>query len=109
MYVTYIQYTTEPVTIGVKEEESIFNYFNVYPNPSRDVVNISFNSEKTNAGVLLITDNLGREVYSQNLVITQGKQKLQLSQNDLGLASGFFYFLNLSTPEGTQNAKIIFE
>ncbi len=108
MYVTYIQYTTEPVTIGVKEEQSIFNYFNVFPNPSRDVVNISFNSEKANAGVLRITDNLGREVYTQNLVITQGKQKLQLSKNDLGLASGF-YSLNLSTPDGTQNAKIIFE
>jgi hypothetical protein len=108
MYVTYIQHTLEPVTIGVKEQESIFNYFNAYPNPSRDVINLSFNSEKANSGVLCLTDNLGRDVYTENLVITQGKQKLQLSKNDLGLASGF-YSLNLSTPDGTQNAKIIFE
>jgi hypothetical protein len=108
MYVTYIQYTTEPVTIGVKEEENIFNYFNVYPNPSRDIINLSFKSENATQGIVRLVDYLGREVYSQNISITQGKQKLQLSRQAMGLSAGF-YSLSLSTPEGTQNAKLIFE
>lgn len=108
MYVTYIQYTTEPVTIGVKEENSPFNYFNVYPNPSHDIINLSFNSENNTQGILRLVDCLGREVYAQNIAITQGKQKLQLSQHALGLSAGF-YSVNLSMPNGTQNAKIVFE
>jgi hypothetical protein len=108
MYVSYIQYTTEPITISVKEEESPFNYFNVYPNPSRDIINLSFNSENATQGIVRLVDYLGREVYSQNISITQGKQKLQLSQQALGLSSGF-YSLSLSNPEGTQNAKLVFE
>ncbi len=77
-------------------------------NPSGDVVNLSFNSENTTQGILRLVDCLGREVYSQNIAITQGKQKLQLSQHALGLSEGF-YSVNLSMPNGTQNAKIVFE
>lgn len=108
MYVTYIQHTLEPVTIGVKEEESPFTYFNIYPNPARDVVNLSFNSEISSSGTLVLTDYLGRVVYSKDIPIIQGKQKLQLSQSNLGLSSGF-YSLNFSTPDGVQCAKLIFE
>ncbi|MCG3166164.1 MAG: hypothetical protein POELPBGB_01940 [Bacteroidia bacterium] len=108
MYVTYIQHTLEPVTIGVKEENSPFSYFNVYPNPSRDVVNLSFNSEQATEGILRLTDNLGREVYTQTVSVTQGKQKLQLSQQSLGLTSGF-YSLNLATPLGVYTTKLVFQ
>lgn len=108
MYVTYMQYTTEPVTIGVKEENSPFNYFNVYPNPSGDVVNLSFNSEKPEQGFIRLFDNLGREVYYKSVSITQGKQKLQLSKSALNLSAGF-YTLSVSTGAGVETAKIVFE
>lgn len=108
MYVTYIQYTNEPVTIGVKEEHNPFNYFNVYPNPSRDVVNLSFNSDKAEQGFIRLFDNLGREVYSKQVSITSGKQKMQLSQSALNLGAGF-YTLSVSTAAGVKIAKIIFE
>ncbi len=108
MYVTYMQYTTEPVTIGVKEENSPFNYFNLYPNPSGDVVNLSFNSEKPEQGFIRLFDNLGREVYSKSVSITQGKQKLQLSKSSLNLTAGF-YTLSVSTGAGVETAKIVFE
>ncbi len=108
MFVSYIQYTTEPVTIGVKEEESVFNYFNVYPNPSRDIINLSFNCDNSSEGTILLLDMMGREVYSKNISITEGKQKLQLSQSALGLTPGF-YSMTISTNSGNQTAKIIFE
>ena len=108
MYVTYMQYTTEPITIGVKEENSVFNYFNVYPNPTHDIVNLSFNSDKPEQGILRLFDNLGREVYNRTLSINQGKQKLQLSQSSMNLAPGF-YTLSVSTSTGVETAKIIFE
>lgn len=108
MFVTYIQHTLEPVTIGIKEPQNIFTYFNTYPNPSRDILNVSFNSEKTAQGIISLTDYSGRTIYSDNISITGGKQKLQLSKQALGLASGF-YILRLVTSEGMKNAKIIFE
>ncbi len=108
MFVTYIQYTNEPVTPGIKEEQSPFNYFSVYPNPARDGINLSFNSDKADQGFLRLFDNLGREVYAKNISITEGKQKLHFSQSGLSLSSGF-YTLSFSTSSGVETAKIIFE
>ena len=108
MFVSYIQYTREPVTISIKEESAIFNYLNVYPNPSRDVINLSFNCDNSSEGTILLLDMMGREVYSKNISITEGKQKLQLSQSALGLTPGF-YSMTISTNSGNQTAKIIFE
>lgn len=107
MYVTYIQYTTQPVTIGIEEEGGIFNYFNVYPNPSNDVVNLSWNSDESSSGTLSLHDITGRQVYAENISIKTGNQKVVLSKERLMLGSGI-YVLSISTENGTRTTKIIF-
>lgn len=92
---------------GIENHKDDFK-ISIGPNPAHDVITLSFDSENAFAGSLRLIDILGREVYSKNISINQGNQRLQLSQSMLNLARGL-YVLSVSTPVGVETAKIIFE
>jgi len=72
-------------------------YFNIYPNPVSDVLNIRSSTELTTVAIYNITGQLER------MVRVQGKEAtINLSD----LCSGV-YFIRINTAEGVRNSRII--
>ena len=71
-------------TVGENEEISQ-NFFNVYPNPANEYLNISFNSAAFKLQQITLYDGLGNTVYQT----TSNKNNLQLdlSSYQIGRAS----------------------
>jgi hypothetical protein len=53
----------EVTSSNIKTKET----FNIYPNPSKDLVNINLASTKINAGKIVLTNILGQEIYSEEI------------------------------------------
>ncbi|MCX6180786.1 MAG: T9SS type A sorting domain-containing protein [Bacteroidetes bacterium] len=75
------------------------NTLNVYPNPTNDVMNVTFDA--TSKSTITLTDLFGRVVYSAS--INEGTQKIAI--NSSNFATGM-YVLNLTTSEGTVSQKV---
>lgn len=79
------------------------NSFNIWPNPARNLINISFdNPAQTNASII-IYDLLGQIVYTQKLA-SSNNTSIQITTNILPTGS---YWIQLSTPSTTLNQTII--
>jgi hypothetical protein len=79
---------------------------NVYPNPSRDVFNISFNSDKLQSISIRVVNVIGEEIYNEELTDFDGRytHELDMSMNSKGV-----YFLEISSEKGTLNSKMILQ
>ena len=88
------------------EQNTIINDLDVYPNPSRDVFNISFNTEKKQDITLRIRNIVGEEVYKEDLKQHDGAYKKVISLKDYPKA---IYFLEIKTKKGTINKKLILQ
>lgn len=83
------------------EEEALGNTnFRVYPNPVKDMLNISIPNSNNN--ILEIYSILGKRVYKQSV---KGLDKLQINVNNF---SKGIYFIRLNGPE-VLNVKVLFE
>jgi len=84
----------EVTSSNIKTKET----FNIFPNPSKDILNINLASTKINAGKIVLTNILGQEIYSEEIknspsnIIT-----LSVNNFDAGL-----YFVSLF-----ENNKVI--
>jgi hypothetical protein len=77
------------------------NDFNIYPNPSKDVVNIHLNSSNISAGKIVITNVLGQEIYKEEVKGNISNSiKFNVSNLDAGL-----YFVSLYENNKIQNTK----
>lgn len=65
--------------------------FTVYPNPTKDVVTISLNSNTGNAANVMINDVTGKTVLTKTAIINSGNINLPVSQLNSGI-----YFITLS-------------
>jgi hypothetical protein len=76
----------------------------LYPNPSRDIFNISFNSETLQDLNIRIINTLGSEVYRENKqqFIGEYTKQISLTNYDKGI-----YFLEIETNDGVINKKLI--
>ncbi len=52
--------------------------FNIFPNPSSDHLNISFDGLISGNGILSISDMTGREIQTENISISKGKNSFSL-------------------------------
>lgn len=89
--------------IGV-EENSVLNYFELYPNPANDRVLIKFNELPTKKGVLKMYDVSGRIVWSKEM----GKNEKELEVDLSALAKGV-YSVHLSEERGRLVRKLVKE
>ena len=82
------------------------NNLAIYPNPSRDVFNISFTSEDIQNLKVRIMNVIGEELISDNLeqFIGEYTKQINLSENAKGI-----YFLEIETNEGVINKKLILQ
>jgi hypothetical protein len=78
----------------------------IYPNPSRDVFNISFNSETLQDLRIRILNVAGAEIYLENKeeFIGEYTKQISLTNYDKGI-----YFLEIETNDGVINKKLILQ
>ncbi|MDB4126927.1 T9SS type A sorting domain-containing protein, partial [Flavobacteriales bacterium] len=78
----------------------------IYPNPSRDIFNVSFTSVYKQDLKVRILNIIGEELINENLVqfIGEYTKQINLSDNAKGI-----YFLEIETNDGVVNKKLILQ
>jgi hypothetical protein len=96
---------TQPTTIKLSAESLIEN-LEIYPNPSRDIFNVSFTSVDKQDLRVRILNLIGEELVSENLeqFIGEYTKPINLSDNAKGI-----YFLEIETNDGVINKKLILQ
>jgi hypothetical protein len=91
--------------LKVEGGTSIAN-LDVYPNPSRDVFNISFTSESIQDLKLRVLNVIGEELIAEELqqFIGEYTKQINLEDNAKGI-----YFLEIETNDGIINKKLILQ
>ena len=98
-------YFTMPGSVRL-EESSVVNDLDIYPNPSRDVFNISFKTVNKQDITLRIRNIVGEEIYTEELNQFNGTYTKAISLENYPKA---VYFLEINTTEGTINKKLILQ
>ena len=101
---TPLVYWTQP-TVRIEEGDAI-NNLDVYPNPSRDVFNVTFTSEDVQDLEVRIINVVGEAIYTEDLQQFVGEYTKVLS---LGTYTKGIYFLEISTNNGVINKKLILQ
>ena len=91
---------------NVSVEEIGLTNFEIFPNPSSDLFNISFTSNKTQNLRVRILNILGEELINENLQQFVGEytKQINLSNNAKGI-----YFLEIEKTDGIINKKLILQ
>ena len=82
------------------------NNFKIYPNPSSDIFNITFNSETIQDLSIRILNVVGAEIYLENKPDFIGEYTKQINLDDYGKG---IYFLEIETSTGVVNKKLILQ
>jgi hypothetical protein len=85
-------------------EFSYIENFNIYPNPSNDIFNISFFSETEQKGIISIYNLLGEEIFVNNILSLIGDNIISL---DLKSFEKSLYLLEYKTNDLIFNRMII--
>ncbi|MAO33801.1 MAG: hypothetical protein CMD03_03485, partial [Flavobacteriales bacterium] len=96
---------TQPTTIRLEGSDAIAN-LDVYPNPSRDVFNITFTSETKQDLRLRVLNVVGEEIIKEELQNFEGEyfKSIDLNQNSKGV-----YFLEIESNNGVINKKLVLQ
>ena len=96
---------TQPTAIRLEGGTAI-NNLEVYPNPSRDIFNVTFTSEDAQDLEVRIINIVGEVVYTENLEQFVGEYTKQV---DLATYTKGIYFLEITTNNGVVNKKLILQ
>jgi hypothetical protein len=96
---------TQPGSVRLEGGAAIAN-LDIYPNPSRDVFNITFTSEEVQDLKVRILNVVGEELINETLqqFIGEYTKQINLSNNAKGI-----YFLEITTDNGVINKKLILQ
>ena len=94
---------TQPTSIRIEGGTSI-NNLDVYPNPSRDIFNVTFTSEDVQNLEVRIINVIGEVVYTEDLVQFVGEYTKQV---DLDTYTKGVYFLEITEINEVLNSKLI--
>jgi len=102
---TPLIFWTQPTSVRLEGGTSI-NNLAIYPNPSRDIFNVSFTSEDLQNLKVRILNVVGEELISDNLEQFVGEytKQIELSNNSKGI-----YFLEIETSDRVINKKLILQ
>jgi hypothetical protein len=91
---------------GARLENSTVANLDVYPNPSRDIFNVTFTSEEAQTMTVKVVNMIGKEVFAEELTefIGQYTQVIDMNTQPKGV-----YFLEIITPNGGINKKIVLQ
>ena len=96
---------TQPTSIRLEGGSSINNLF-IYPNPSRDIFNVSFISENVQNLEVRVLNIVGAVIYTENLEQFVGEYTKAI---DLATYTKGVYFLEITTNNGVVNKKLILQ
>jgi hypothetical protein len=98
---------TQPGTLPIRfEGGNTINNLDVYPNPSRDIFNVTFVSEDIQDLEVKVINVVGEVVYTEALEQFVGEytKQIDLTDNSKGV-----YFLEITTNNGVVNKKLIIQ
>ena len=101
---TSLIFWTQPTVIRL--DGSTIANLDVYPNPSRDLFNVSFTSEDMQDLELRVINVVGEVVYTDNLEQFVGEYTKSI---DLSTYTKGVYFLEITTNNGVVNKKLILQ
>lgn len=110
MFGVFIQYLTGDIselgTVDVEEIEETNNFsWSIHPNPtSNGIVNIQLPVNLVGEKSVKIYNILGSEILQEKISVNQNNSKLDLTNNSSG-----YYFVELTTEEGTSVQKLLLE
>ncbi|MAX05012.1 MAG: hypothetical protein CMD19_00895, partial [Flavobacteriales bacterium] len=101
---TPLVYWTQP-TQRIEGGEAI-SHLDVYPNPSKDVFNISFTSKRVQDLRVRVLNVVGEEIVKEELqqYIGEYTKQINLEDNAKGI-----YFLEIETNDGIINKKLVLQ
>ena len=102
---TPLIFWTQPTVVRMEGGTAI-NNLDVYPNPSRDIFNVSFTSEDVQDLEVRIINVVGEVVYTENLQQFMGEYTKQV---DLATYTKGVYFLEITTNNDIMNYKIVLQ
>ena len=93
----YMNSTATSSCFSTSIDELDNNLISIYPNPTNDFINISFNQKSIEKYDLYIINNLGQKVYSYqyNNLFDQNQKKINLSNYPQG-----FYNISIVSASG---------
>ena len=96
---------TQPTSSRLEGGKSISNLA-IYPNPSRDIFNITFTSEDIQDLKVRVLNVIGKELINEELqkFIGEYTKQIDLTNNAKGI-----YFLEIETNDGVINKKLILQ
>ena len=102
---TPLVFWTQPTSIRVETSVSI-NNLEIYPNPSRDIFNLSFTSQSKQSIEVRVMNLIGEVIFTENLENFEGEysHSFNLSEYSKGV-----YLLELDTDNGIVNKKLILQ
>lgn len=78
--------------------------FELYPNPTSDLINVAFNGSKTHSLTVRVMNTNGQLIYTDAVGQYAGQYKNAI---DLSTFAKGVYFVQLITDEGTINRKVV--
>lgn len=90
--------------VGIEDNELLIKSLSVYPNPTGEIMTVSFESSEAENVNLELVDITGKVVLSKNLGLIQGKRNESISLE--GVSAGT-YILKLNGTTITQSKTII--
>jgi len=102
---TSLVFWTQPTSVRLEGGSAINNLF-IYPNPSRDIFNITFTSEDIQSLKVRVLNLIGEEIVKQELqqFIGEYTKQVDLTKNAKGI-----YFLEIEINDGVINKKLILQ
>ena len=99
--------TSVMYTLGsAKLEKSSIANLDVYPNPSRDVFNVTFTSEEEQTMTVMVVNVIGEEIFTENLTEFVGKYTKVIDMNNQPKG---VYILEIKMSTISINKKIILQ
>ena len=92
--------------IRIESENSSIENLNIYPNPSRDIFNVSFTTEEQQNLKVRILNVIGEHLVNEDLQQFIGDYTKQI---DLTNKAKGIYFLEIETDNGVINKKLILQ
>ncbi len=84
----------------------ILDRLEVFPNPNNGTFMLNINSSTDEYAIYKIVNNLGQQLYKDNLALKKGNNSFELKFNNLPIG---YYILNLSSSTINQNKPLIIE
>jgi hypothetical protein len=94
---------TVPIATGVSEEENI-SVFNIFPNPSNGIFNVSFVAANKSTYKVQVINILGQQVYEETLNGFSGSYIKQLNMEQYGKG---IYMVNISDQNSTSTRRVV--